>query len=146
MTERQSKECFECNEVKPMSLFTTNHRMKDGKLNKCKLCIKKEKSDRLINGSKEKLIFRDGMKLCIACNKTSKHRSRIGVWHPVEDFSKCNHTAGGYSSSCKNCKSGKTRVETVTAKESNNSNSLVFILNQATKNLTSTSKGYYTYD
>ena len=141
-----SKECFECNEVKPMSLFTTNHRMSDGKLNKCKLCVKKEKADRIVSGVKDKFIFKDGMKLCIACNNSSKHRSRIGAWHPVEDFSKCNHTAGGYSSSCKNCKSGKTRVETVTAKESKNSNSLVFILNQATKKLTSTHKGYYTHE
>ena len=78
------------------------------------------------------------MKLCVTCNKTSRYKGRIGAWHPVSNFSPSEHTGNGYASACKDCSSGKNRVESVKEKEAKTTSSLTFILNQATKNLTST--------
>lgn len=147
MTDKQEKECFCCKTVKNFTEFSKNSKYRDGRINKCKLCIKKDRKHRELHGAQiYKSSFKDGMKLCVTCNKTSRYKGRIGAWHPVSNFSPSEHTGNGYASACKDCSSGKNRVESVKEKEAKNTSSLVFILNQATKNLPSTQEGYYTYE
>lgn len=46
------KECFKCNEVKPLCEFYKHKGMKDGHLNKCKVCTKEENLTRYEDLSK----------------------------------------------------------------------------------------------
>lgn len=91
----------------------------------------------------------DGMRVCKSCNYTSKDRKRIGAWLPVAEFTRSKSKKDGYQSACKRCHARKERIRAGVRKRDKPKvtvNQSLFILNQAAKNLTSTSKGYYTYE
>ncbi len=88
----------------------------------------------------------DGMKICYRHNYTSKLRSRIGQWIPVSEFGYDDRKPDKLKYACKGCISGANKRYVESIKGESQVTTLIGILNQATKNLTSTSKGYYTYD
>ena len=72
MADIQEKECFKCKDTLVITLFPKNCRMKDGRLNKCKACVKKDAANVKANGVKDKFIFKDGMRNKWSCKDLVK--------------------------------------------------------------------------
>ena len=49
----ETKKCFKCGEILPLSEFYLHKGMKDGRINKCKLCAKKDVKDNYNEKSKD---------------------------------------------------------------------------------------------
>lgn len=86
----ETKTCFKCLSVKPISEYYSHKQMADGHLNKCKDCTKNDSwKRRHLSGSREKVLAYDRDR---GNRQTSEYRQEFRSRKPVE--SKARHTLG----------------------------------------------------
>lgn len=70
------KQCFKCNMVKSINNFYKHKEMKDGYLNKCKDCAKKDIHENYIKNMKDPVLREKERKRCIEKCKRFKYSSK----------------------------------------------------------------------
>ena len=114
MTHSPSKECFKCGERKILSEFYAHPRMKDGHLNKCKSCTKRDVRDRRFDpSSRDKVLAYDRKR---GSRQTSEMNAEYRLRKPIAYKARTavhNAVRSGKlvrASSCEECGADK-RVE-----------------------------------
>lgn len=79
--------CTKCKVNKPLSCYSNNCNMANGKMTQCKQCINKRNTDKNIPRITE------GNKICSMC----------GIEQDVNEFNSCKTAADGLTSNCKKC-------------------------------------------
>jgi hypothetical protein len=85
--------CTKCKVNKPLSSFSNNCNMANGKMTQCKQCIKERDSKKNIARITE------GNKICSMC----------GIEQNVNEFNSCKIASDGLASNCKKCSRIKTK-------------------------------------
>lgn len=83
----ESQTCTKCKVNKPLSSFSNNCNMNNGKMTQCKRCIKER------NASKNIPKVTTGTKICSVCK----------LEQDVSNFNGCKTATDGLTSNCKNC-------------------------------------------
>jgi len=87
------KKCSKCGKVKDFDEFSKNASSKDGKLSRCKSCVKEYYAQR------KAILQRDGYKVI-----TEKKCGKCGEVKNLDEFSKNTNTKDGKQSRCKSCR------------------------------------------